>query len=103
MEAVSTLIEVDERGGVAWITGANVKVIEVVMDRIAHGWSPEEIHFQHPALSFAQIHAALSYYYENQPKLDAEIKHRLLAAEHLESELGDTPLQRKLIALKKTR
>ena len=57
----TTHIEIDERG-VAWITGANTKVIEVVLDKLAYGWSPEEIHFQHPGLSLAQIHAALTYY-----------------------------------------
>jgi hypothetical protein len=47
---VSTHIEIDEKG-VVWITGANVKVIEVVLDKLAYGWSPEETHFQHPNLS----------------------------------------------------
>ena len=42
-----THVELDERG-VAWIAGANVKVAEVVLDKIAYGSSPEEIHFQHP-------------------------------------------------------
>lgn len=57
----NTHIEIDERG-VAWITGANTKVIEVVLDKLAYGWSAEEIHFQHQGLSLAQIHAALTYY-----------------------------------------
>ncbi len=65
---VTTHIEIDEEG-VAWITSANTKVIEVVLDKLAYGWSPEEIHFQHPHLSLAQIHSALAYYYENQEKL----------------------------------
>ena len=30
--------------GVAWINDTNVKVIEVVLDRLAYGWNPE-IHF----------------------------------------------------------
>ena len=72
---VSTQIEIDDQG-VAWITGANVKVIEVALDKLAHDWSPEEMHFQHPNLSLAQIHAALAYYYENQQSLDAEIARR---------------------------
>ena len=59
--------------GVAWIDDTNVKVIEVVLDRVAYGWGPEEIHFQHPALSLAQIHAALAYYYDHQAELGAEI------------------------------
>lgn len=49
-------IKLDERG-VAWIDDANVKVVEVVVDRLAYDWSPEEIHFQHVHLSLAQIHA----------------------------------------------
>lgn len=64
-----TQIELDDRG-VAWIAGTKVKVTEVVLDKIAYGWSPEEIHFQHPNLSLAQIHGALTYYYENQGALD---------------------------------
>jgi uncharacterized protein (DUF433 family) len=48
-------------GGVAWIDDANTKVIEVAQDMVAHGWSPEEIHFQHSHLFLAQIHAALAY------------------------------------------
>ena len=41
---------------------------------IAHGWSPEEIHFQHPHLSLAQIHAALGYYYDHKAEMDAQIQ-----------------------------
>ncbi len=55
----STHIELDERG-VTWISGTKVKVIEVALDKLAHGSSPEDIHFQYPHLSLAQIHAALS-------------------------------------------
>ncbi len=102
MIAVSTQIEVDEQG-TAWITGTNVKVMEVVLDKLAYGWSPEEIHFQHPGLSLAQIHAAFSYYYENQQRLDAEIERRRREVEKLAAELVDSPLHQKLLALKKTR
>jgi len=40
---------------------------------MAYGWSPEETHFQHPHLSLAQIHGALTYYYEHQSELDSQI------------------------------
>jgi uncharacterized protein (DUF433 family) len=72
---LNSLIEIDEKG-VPWITGANTKVVEVVLDKIAYGWSPEEMHRQHPHLSMAQIHAALSYYYEHQDEVDADIERR---------------------------
>jgi hypothetical protein len=44
------------------------------------------MHFQHPNLSMAQIHAALAYYYENQERLDAEIARREGEVEALEAE-----------------
>ena len=102
MAVVPTQIEIDEQG-VAWITGANVKVIEVALDKLAHGWSPEEIHFQHPGLSLAQIHAALSYYYENQERLDTEIERRRREAATLATERADSRLQQRLLALNKSR
>lgn len=101
MKAISTQIEVDASGVAARLTGANVKVIEVVLDKLAYGWSPEEIHFQHPGLSLAQIHAALSYYYENQQRLDGEIERRRREVENLADSQGDSQLYRKLLALKK--
>jgi uncharacterized protein (DUF433 family) len=91
----TTHIEIDERG-VAWITDANTKVIEVILDRVAYGWSPEEIHFQHPALSLAQIHAALAYYYDHQAELDAEIMRQLSEVEALAEAAKDSPGRRRL-------
>jgi hypothetical protein len=29
----------------------SVKVVELVLDHIAYGWSPEELHLQHPYLT----------------------------------------------------
>src|SRR5947209_3674936 len=66
-------IRFDERGR-AWIDDTNTKVIEVVLDKLAHGSSPEEMHEQYPHLSLAQIHAALAYYYDHKAEFDAEIE-----------------------------
>jgi uncharacterized protein (DUF433 family) len=90
-------IKLDEHG-VAWIEGANVKVVEVVVDRLAYGWSPEEIHFQHPHLSLAQIYSALGYYYDHQGMLDAEIARQESTVRQLQSEAGDSPLAARLKA-----
>ncbi|HTG18299.1 MAG TPA: DUF433 domain-containing protein [Blastocatellia bacterium] len=96
MSSVTTThIELDERG-IAWITGANTKVIEVVLDKLAYGWSPEEIHFQHPALSLAQIHAALGYYYDHQAELDDEIVRQVKEVEALAEAAKDSPGRRRL-------
>lgn len=82
---LNSLIELDQNG-VPWITGANTKVVEVVLDKIAYGWSPEEMHHQHPHLSMAQIHAALSYYYEHQAEVDADIERRNRYVEELRAQ-----------------
>ena len=78
---LNSLIEIDENR-VAWISGANTKVVEVVLDKMAHNSSPEEMHEQYPHLSLAQIHAALSYYYEHQAEVDADIERRDRFVEH---------------------
>jgi uncharacterized protein (DUF433 family) len=90
-------IKRDDRG-VAWIDETNVKVIEVVLDRLAYGWSPEEIHFQHPGLSLAQICAALTYYYDNQAELDGEIARQGDEVRRLREQAGESPLVARLKA-----
>ena len=79
----------DEKG-VAWIDDTNVKVVEVVLDKTAYGWSPEEIFFQHYGdLSLAQIHAALAYYYDHQEEIDAQIQKDSQEYERLRLETKD--------------
>ena len=97
----STRIELDDRG-IAWIGGTKVKVTEVVLDKIAYGSSPEEIHFQHPHLSLAQIHGALTYYYENQDRLDEQIRRGLEESDRLVAQVSDVNFRRKLSNLKRS-
>lgn len=93
--ATTEHIRLDERG-VAWIDDTNTKVIEVALDMIAHGWSPEEIHFQHPHLSLAQIHAALGHYYDHQVEMDAQIQRSSRNVEQLRIAAGESPLRKRL-------
>ena len=95
VSVIPTHIHLDEHG-VAWIDNTKVKVIEVVLDKLAHGSSPEEIHFQYPHLSLAQIHAALSYYYDHQTELDAEIQRRWQEVNALASQEVESPLRKRL-------
>ncbi len=88
-------IRVDENS-VAWIEGTATKVIEVVLDKIAYGWSPEAIQIQHPHLSLAQIHAAFSYYYDHQAELDADIERRLRWVEEMEAQATNQLTRREL-------
>lgn len=99
---LNSLIEIDEKG-VPWTSGANTKVVEVVLDKMAYGWSPEEMHRQHSHLSMAQIHAALAYYYEHQDEVDADIERRYRYVEELRAQQLDSPLRQRLRALKRER
>jgi uncharacterized protein (DUF433 family) len=89
-------IRIDEQGR-AWVAGTATRVLEIVLDQLAHGWSPEEIHFQHGAqLSMAQIHAALSFYYDHQAELDAEIQSEMDEVARLRAQVGDSPLRQRI-------
>jgi uncharacterized protein (DUF433 family) len=91
-------IWLDDQGR-AWIDDTNVKVIEVVLDKIGYGLSPEETHDSYPDLSLSQIHAALSYYYDHQAEFDAEIERQTKEYEAAWAAQGrDTPLHKKLRA-----
>lgn len=90
-------ISIDEVG-VAWIQGTRVKVIEIALDHIAHGWSAEEIARQHPELTLGQIHSALSCYYDNKREFEDIIAEDYESAKALSSTAGETPLRLRLRA-----
>ncbi|MEK6689983.1 MAG: DUF433 domain-containing protein [Nitrospinota bacterium] len=79
MHSVETKYEhitIDEKG-IPFIAGTTMKVVELVAEKVAYGWSPEELHLQHPYLTLGQIHSALAYYYDNEEKLNKDIEQRL--------------------------
>ena len=59
------------------IKGTTMKVVELVLEQLAYGWSAEELRFQHPHLSLGQIYSALAYYWDHQATLDTDIERRL--------------------------
>jgi len=54
-----------------------MKVVELVLEKMAHGWSPEELYFQHPYLTLGQIYAALAYYWDHRDEIDKDIERRM--------------------------
>lgn len=88
-------VVLDDRG-VPVIAGANMKVAELVIDMMAHGSSPEEIHFQFPHLSLGQIHSALAYYWDHKTAIDADIERRHEKVERWRQEAGPSQLAAKL-------
>jgi uncharacterized protein (DUF433 family) len=78
------------------IAGTNMKVIELVLEKTAYGWSPEEIYFQHPYLTLGQIHSAFAYYYDHLQELDTDIEQRLRSVDKLRQAKEPSPLLRRL-------
>lgn len=81
---------------VPMIAGTTMKIVELVLDKIAYGWSPEELHFNHPYLTMGQIHSALAYYWDHTEEIDRDIERRLRRVERLQSQITVAPLIAKL-------
>ena len=90
-------IVIDEQD-VPYLAGTETKVIELVLNRMAYGWSAEEMHLQHPHLTLGQIHSALAYYWDHQDELDEEIQRRLEYVEGIRSTSEPTRLIKRLKA-----
>lgn len=94
-------ILLDEQGR-DWIDDTNVKVIEVVLDKLGYGWGAEQIVAEFPGqFTLAQIHAAFSYYYDHQAEFDAEIERQRKEVEALRLPNLNSPIHQKLRKLGK--
>ncbi len=67
-----------------------VRVAQIVMDYLAHGWSPDEMCRQHSYLTLAEAHAAMAYYFDHQAEIDQEIEDELRQEKQLR-ESGPVP------------
>lgn len=90
-------IVIDERG-IPVVAGTNMKVVELVLEKMAYGWSPEELYFQHPHLTLGQIYSALAYYWDHQEELDKDIERRREFVDQLRNTAGMSPLKARLKA-----
>lgn len=80
------------------IAGTTMKVIELVVEHLAYGWSPEELKYQHPYLSMGQVYAALAYYWNHQQEIEKEIERQTQIADKLRAESLNSPIRAKLKA-----
>jgi uncharacterized protein (DUF433 family) len=78
------------------IAGTSMKVIELVLEKSAYGWSPEELHFQHPYLTLGEIYSALAYYWDHQKELDSDIEFRLATVDQTRQKMEPSKLMQRL-------
>lgn len=60
-------------GGKPIIAGTRIKVSQIAIYYEKMGYTPDDIVQAHPHLTLAQVHDALSYYYENIEEIDRQI------------------------------
>lgn len=100
MSSITTPYEhiVVEDKGVAVSADSRMRVAQLVSEVMAYGWSPEDLHFQHPQLSMGQVHSALAYYWDHQKEINQQIEDDLQYADRMRQAAGETPLVARLKA-----
>ena len=88
-------IVLDERG-VPRIAGTQLRAIDLVEAMRANGWTPEQLHEQHPELTLGQIYSALAYYWDHQQELDAAIAARWQELEYVKHQTRPSRLVEQL-------
>ena len=68
--------------GVPCLDGTRHRVIDLVADHVAHGYSAAHIVEQYPDLTPAHVHAALTYEDGHQEAMDARLAASDARAEH---------------------
>ena len=78
-----------------------IRVAQIVMDYLAHGWSPDEMCRQHPYLHPAEAHAAMAYYFDHQADVDDEVRRELFEADQARQQTPASPFVLRLRAQRK--
>jgi uncharacterized protein (DUF433 family) len=68
-----------------------IRISQIVMDYLAHGWSADEICRQHPHLLPAEVYAGLAYYFDHQDEIEDEIRGESEAVERIAKNLPASP------------
>jgi uncharacterized protein (DUF433 family) len=68
-----------------------IRVAQIVMDYLAHGWSPDEMCRHHSHLTPAEAHASMTYYYDHRAEIESEIQTELAAVRAAHSTASPTP------------
>lgn len=84
-------VVLDEQG-MPIIAGTTMKVRELVAERLAWGWSPEELLLNHPYLTLGQIFSALAYYADHQAEIEEAIEADVRLVDQLRRQTKPSPL-----------
>ena len=71
-------------GGRACIAGHRVRVLDIVVCHEHQGLTPDEIVSLIPSITFADVHAALAYYFDHREQIQNEIRDERAEAEEFQ-------------------
>lgn len=83
-------------GGRPRIDGHRITVEDIAIWHERRGMSPDEIVTAYPSITLADVHAALSYYYENRERIDADIRAGATYAAEMKAKAAGSLVQQKL-------
>ena len=84
--------------GLPCIDGTRHRVIDIAADHVAHSYSAMQIVAHYPDLTSAQVHAALTYYYDHQEAMDAALIASYTKAERQRRDHTPHPKLTKLVS-----
>ncbi|MDA1190049.1 MAG: DUF433 domain-containing protein [Candidatus Poribacteria bacterium] len=84
----------DTCAGKPIIAGTRMRVSQIAIEYERMGKTPDEIVESHPHLTLAQVHDALSYYYDHLDEINADIRSGEAFIEELKKQYADSPAER---------
>ncbi len=80
-------------GGRTCITGSRVRVLDVYVLHELEGRSPDAIVTAFPAISLADVHAALAYYFDHKDEIEKDYRNEDTIIADLKEKLGPGPME----------
>lgn len=92
----------NNRGGQprAYIAGTRVRVQDVYVHYEVHGQTADEIVDGFPHLTLAQVHAALSYYFDHREEIQEELRQDREFVARTKAQAKTGPLEKKLVEIR---
>ena len=107
MASVTTYPHIDKQDGkpARLARMPRIRVAQIAMDYIDHHWTPEEMVVHYPHLQLAEVYAAMTYYFDHQEEIEAEIdaSDKLVAEIRAEVDKNPPPVLKRLRAMKRER
>jgi uncharacterized protein (DUF433 family) len=78
------------------IAHKNFKIIHLIREHVAYGWSAEELALNHPQLTLGEIYSALAYYADHRAEIERDVSVTEAESERMHGEPPHTRLAARL-------